>query len=149
MNRTRKDNSITENLLPPKTAEQKAPSRRSLMKGTVFGSLLQLPDGVESSNADAKLISLCEQFRWLERINREFWYHDDPEFWATIYDRQEVLVSKISALSPRSVADFQAIARALTGWVDGTPTDEIDDLCGADAELIGLLLRGLIEARVN
>jgi len=105
--------------------------------------------GAAIHRGGSQLISLCHEFRALERLSRDRWEMDDPNFWETIFGRQQVLVTKIKATPPRSAAEFKALARALTGWFPGSGRCDVDDLFGADSELLSLLIRGLVETNAN
>jgi hypothetical protein len=127
----------------------KAPSRRNFMIGTAALSCPSLTEGAGGRGRGSHLIALCEEFRGLERLSRDLWERDDPDFWEQLLARQRVLVAKIIAQQPRSTAEFQALARALTGWFPGAPPFDIDHLFGADCELLNLLIGGLVEAKAN
>ncbi len=150
MTRTRRfDSTIADDLKPAPAAEGNPPSRRNLIKGTAALTCAKLAGGFGMRQGETSFLDLCDEYRALERVSRDRWAHDDPEFWADLFDRQGVLVERITVLTPRSLEDFQAIARALTGWVPGSAPYEIDDLYGTDGELMSLLMRGLIEAKIN
>lgn len=117
------------------------------MTGAASLSGFKLTDGAAIRGSG--LIALCEEFRRLERLSRDLWERDDPNFWQTLFARQQALVAGTKTLPPRSAAEFQALARALTGWFPGVAPFDIDDLFGSDCELLGVLLRGLLEANAN
>jgi hypothetical protein len=105
--------------------------------------------GAAIHRGGSQLIALCHEFRALERLSRDMWEIDDPDFSETLLARQQVLVARIKALPPRSAAEFRALARAVTGWFPGSAPWHIDDLFGADCELLSLLIRGLVETNAN
>jgi hypothetical protein len=129
--------------------EENSSSRRNLVHETALFICAGAVCDFDVRQGKPSLITLCEEFRILERVSRVLWEHDDPKFWADLLNRQEVLAGKMIIHTPRSLADFQAIARALIGWVPGTAPYEIDDLYGTDGELLSLLLRGLVEAKIS
>jgi hypothetical protein len=143
------DSTNDDDLKPSPLAEGKPPSRRNLIQGTALLMCARLVGDFGMRQSKTGLIDLCEEFRDLERLSRDMWEHDDPTFWTNLFDRQEVLAGRISAHTPRSLEDFQAIARALTGWVPGAAPYELDDLFGTDGELLSLLFRGLVDAKIN
>lgn len=134
---------------PTNVIELKPQWRHNFMNGAALLSCSKLTGGAAKHGSGNQLMVLCEEFRGLERINRDMSEQDDLKFWGDLLDRQEVLVGRISGLTPRSLQDFQSIARALTGWTPGAAAYEFDDLYGTDAELMSLLLRGLVDVEIK
>jgi len=122
-----------------------APTRRLLLKGAGWAAGAKLAGSVSLRGGEKELLDLCEQFRRLERTSRDMWKYDDHEFWRTLFERQQTLVGRIITMRPRTLEDFRAISRAVTGWVPGAPPHDLDDLCGTDGELLSFLLGSLVE----
>jgi hypothetical protein len=133
--------------LPANVIELKPRSRRNFMTGAASLSCFKLTDG--AAIRCSGLIALCEEFCRLERLSRDLWNGDDPTFWEQLLARQQALVARIKTRPPRSAAEFQALARALTGWFPGAAPFDIDDLFGSDCELLGVLIRGLLEGNAK
>ena len=98
-----------------------------------------------SPQDDCELFILCSDFNILERINREFWQREDPDFWSNLHKKHVELARKISVRPPRTLQGYRAVARAITGWTPGMPSDEISDLNHFDTKLLTFLLRSLVQ----
>ena len=98
-----------------------------------------------SPQDDCELFQLCSEFHILERINREYWHLEDPGFWSNLHTKQAELALKIGVRPPRTLQGYRAMARAITGWTPGIPSDEINDLSHYDTRLLTLLLRSLVQ----
>jgi hypothetical protein len=93
---------------------------------------------------DITLLRLCSRFRSLERIIQASWTEEDEESWQDALEEQEILSAKIGAHRPRTLYEFQEVARALLGWTKGMPLDDIADLSGRDSYLLCFLLTSLV-----
>jgi len=98
-----------------------------------------------SPQDDCELFRLCSEYHILERINREFWQLEDPNFWVNLHKKHVELARKISVRPPRTLQGYRAVARAITGWTPGMPSDEISDLNHFDTKLLTFLLRSLVQ----
>jgi len=92
---------------------------------------------------DIELLRLCSRFHSLERIVQGSWTEKDGISWQDAIEEQEILSAKIGAHRPRTLYEFQEIARALLGWTKGMPLGDIADLSGRDSYLICFLLTSL------
>ncbi len=120
-------------------------SRRKLFKDMACLGGLQLVAGLTSAHRDYELLRLCAEFYQLERTSRDLWEYENPSFWAVLFQKQQVLADKICALQPKTLEGFKALARAITGWSPGMSDQDFEDINGSDAQLLGFLMRHLVE----
>jgi hypothetical protein len=134
----RASSNLNMELIMSQATDTHAPSAPRLMYDNTDLAL-------SSPRDDGELLQLCAQFNILERINRELWELDDPSFWSDLLEKQAALALKISVRPPMTLQGYRAVARALTGWTPGMPSDEIAELTDRDAQLLTFLLWSLVQ----
>lgn len=98
----------------------------------------------DASAVNVELLFLCSKYIKLERICRDETTRSDSDYLEKIHKQKMVLVDGISKMKPTTLSEFRAVARAMFGWRPNMKHIEFEDLNGCDAELIHLLINGLV-----
>lgn len=97
-----------------------------------------------SSSENVELLQLCSEYVKLERICRDESNSRSDDYLSDIHKQKMELAAGIIDTKPTTLSEFRALARAMFGWRPSMTYIDLEDLNGCDAELIHLLINGLV-----